>query len=139
MRKRGQIDEKPLSGIVLIVEDSLLLAMDAEDIVRNLGAAQVEFAGTVKAALEWLESTKFEFVILDVTLGIETTYCVVPVLEAKRTPYIVTTGEDDAVAMMDMFPGAMFVSKPYDEAGIADVIIETKALLAEWTGGEGDD
>lgn len=41
---------------ILLVEDSLIIALDAEDIAHRLGAASVTTAATVEGALEFIDA-----------------------------------------------------------------------------------
>jgi CheY-like chemotaxis protein len=65
----------PLDGCdVLLVEDSMIIALDGEDALRELGAASVSTAPTVRDALRLLEHAgrPFAFALLDFNLGVDT-------------------------------------------------------------------
>ncbi|WP_299310013.1 response regulator [uncultured Croceicoccus sp.] len=55
-------------GHALVVEDDPILAMSIEDILRNGGAPQVTVASSTRTALDALEDTRFDVVVLDVHL-----------------------------------------------------------------------
>lgn len=54
---------------VLLIEDSLIIALDAEDAVQRLGADTVATAATVDAALDLLADTPPTVAMLDINLG----------------------------------------------------------------------
>lgn len=54
---------------VLLVEDSLIIALDAEDILRRLGAEDVPISATPEGSVAELERTRPAFAVLDINLG----------------------------------------------------------------------
>src|SRR5690606_28904269 len=54
---------------ILLVEDSLIIALDAEDIAHRLGAASVTTAATVEGALEFIDAARPTVAMLDINLG----------------------------------------------------------------------
>ncbi|MCP3429978.1 response regulator, partial [Opacimonas viscosa] len=57
----------------LIVEDSLLIAMDVKKKITSLGAQRVFVAGTTSRARKYLQNERPSVVVLDINLGNETT------------------------------------------------------------------
>ena len=75
------IDAQPLQGRhVLLVEDSMIIAMDAEDALKEIGAAKVVVAASVARALGALEKGGLNFALLDLNLGEETSLPVADML-----------------------------------------------------------
>ncbi|MGY4801880.1 HWE histidine kinase domain-containing protein [Teichococcus aerofrigidensis] len=105
--------EFTLSGRVLLVEDNLLIAMDAEDQLRRLGAAEVDVAAGVQTALRLLEQAPPAFALLDVNLGRESSFPVADALLARGIPFLFATGYGEADAFPDRLRGVAVISKPY--------------------------
>ncbi|UYY59918.1 HWE histidine kinase domain-containing protein [Sphingomonas sp. S2-65] len=104
---------KPLSGVVLLVEDSLIIAMDAEDILTRLGATRVVTAATIAQAQRELAAEQFELAVLDVNLGSETSLPVAQSLRDRGTPYIFATGYGEQLRLPEEHEGATVIQKPY--------------------------
>ena len=63
------MDEELLSGKrVLVVEDEMLVAMQIEDMLSDLGCTSIAFAATVGMALDLLANNDFDLAMLDVNL-----------------------------------------------------------------------
>ena len=77
---------------VLVVEDEAIISFLLEDMLGDLGAADVRHAGNVRTALALLETFTPGLAVLDVNLGGERVYPVAEALEAKGVPFVFTTG-----------------------------------------------
>jgi light-regulated signal transduction histidine kinase (bacteriophytochrome)/CheY-like chemotaxis protein len=113
-----------LSGRVLLVEDSMIIALDAADMLRDLGADEVDLAAGVGEALRLLEASAPSFVLLDVNLGGETSFPVAERLHERGIPFMFATGYGDDVAFPAKFKGVPVIAKPYSldslVAGLAE-------------------
>ncbi len=90
MSKTGQ---RFLDGFcVLVVEDEAIISFLLEDMLGELGAADVRHAGNVKTALAFLETHTPDLAVLDVNLGGERVYPVAERLAAKGVRFVFTTG-----------------------------------------------
>lgn len=105
-----------LEGRVLLVEDNLLIAMDAEDQLRRLGATAVDVASNAQAALRMLEQAAPRVALLDVNLGRETSFPVADALLARGIPFVFATGYGEADAFPERFRSAQVINKPYTAA-----------------------
>lgn len=81
---------------LLIVEDNLLVAMELQALVEELGYAVGGRAGTVAGALRLLDGADcaFDAAVLDVNLGAETAFPIADRLEALGVPFVFATGYD---------------------------------------------
>ena len=107
-----------LSGNVLLVEDNMIIAMDAEDFLHELGAKTVHVSANVADALEILDQADLNFALLDVNLGNETSEPIAQALQAKSIPFVFATGYGDTSALTKSFPNVSVVRKPFDKASI---------------------
>jgi len=113
--KQGEgLDAMPLKGRrVLLVEDSMIIAMDAEEQIKRLGAAHVATAANTGQALALLGKEAFDFGLLDVNLGSETSASIAAEMKARGLPFVFATGYGDGSGFLSDFPGVPVVNKPY--------------------------
>ncbi|WP_448663529.1 HWE histidine kinase domain-containing protein [Sphingomonas sp. CJ20] len=111
-----------LSGTVLLVEDSLIIAMDAEDILSQLGADRVVTAGSTRQALDELGRDSFTIAVLDVNLGSETSLPIADRLRADGIPYVFATGYGEQLRLPDDHVGVQVIQKPYTLASLGSAL-----------------
>ena len=118
-------DEKPsgrLSGNVLLVEDSMIIALDAEEMLLELGAAKVDTASSSHEAFRILDLYTPTFAMLDVNLGRETSFLIASRLRELGVPYIFATGYGDSVTLPAEHADTTVVTKPYSAESIARAV-----------------
>lgn len=115
-------DSVEITGNALVVEDNIIIAIDAEDILGDIGAASVTVASNVNDALKAIESTSYAFALLDVNLGAETSEAVAEDLTRKNIPFAFATGYGDATEVTQRYPAAPVVQKPYDKSSILNAL-----------------
>lgn len=111
-----------LSGDVLLVEDNMIIAMDAEDFLRELGADNVHVTASVQDAIEIANRTKLSFALLDVNLGSETSEPIARHLLELGIPAAFATGYGETTALAQSLPTVPVIQKPYDQAAISAVL-----------------
>jgi light-regulated signal transduction histidine kinase (bacteriophytochrome) len=112
-----------LSGTALVVEDNLIIAMNAADALRGLGADDVLIAGTIPEALALIDAHPITLAILDVDLSGQTSAAVAERLKERAVPYLLATGYDaEQVARESGIPTSHVLSKPYSNEGIAEIL-----------------
>jgi CheY-like chemotaxis protein len=97
----------------LLVEDNLFIAIDAEDMLRALGAEIVVVAKSVPEALAALEKFRFTFALLDINLGGENSLPIARQLQASNVPFAFGTGYSKGLVLGDLFAQVPIVPKPY--------------------------
>ncbi len=110
-----------LSGNALVVEDDFLMAMQSQRSLRQLGASTVEAANSIDTALELLNSTTFEFAVLDINLGGTRSGAVATQLRNLGVPFLFLTGYDSNLGWLNDFDNVAVLRKPVgrDEFKIA--------------------
>ena len=108
------------SGNVLVVEDNIIIAMDAEDLVTSLGATRVHGAASVEQARLVLEHETLQAAILDYNLEGETSEAIADALAARGTPFVFATGYSGLEALPERFADRTLLEKPYTAEDIAD-------------------
>jgi DNA-binding NtrC family response regulator len=111
-----------------VLEDDIVIALQAETLLHQIGCAQVVLTGNHDDAISELSAGAFDCAVLDVNLGDRTSEGVARRLIEMGVPIVVATGYSDA----DVLPRAMRqlsrVRKPY---GLDDL----KLALARATAG----
>lgn len=118
-----------LSGDVLIVEDNMLIALDASDILKDNGADDVHMSGSVADALAVLEANTITFALLDVNLGDQTSLPVAEVLADRNIPFVLATGYGDAESITASYPPAVIAKKPFTAESIVKAISSALSSL----------
>ncbi|MFC6583097.1 hypothetical protein [Sulfitobacter aestuariivivens] len=83
-------------GEFLVLEDNMIIALEATDILSSLGADQVHMASNCEDAIALIGERSIRFALLDVNLGDQTSISVAEVLAAKGIPFVLATGYGDA-------------------------------------------
>ncbi|MGU3494381.1 HWE histidine kinase domain-containing protein [Xanthobacteraceae bacterium A53D] len=104
---------------ILLVEDSLIIALDAEDIANRLGAESVTTAATAEGALDSLESHPPSVAVLDINLGERNSYPVADRLAELRIPFLFATGYGEQANLPVEHRGRVVIQKPYTLENVA--------------------
>lgn len=103
---------------VLLVEDQVLIAMDAEMMLADAGIDNVVTASSSNDALNRLKTFTPAIAILDINLGRDTSVPVAEELARLGIPFVFATGYDDRSIVPDGFATVPVVRKPYDSAAL---------------------
>ena len=111
---------------ILVVEDEMLVLMNMEYLLADLGCSNVVAAARVDQALALLETQVFDAALLDVNLNGNESYAVADALAARGIPFAFTTGYS-ADGMNKGYGETLVLRKPYQ----ADALLEIfERLLA---------
>ncbi|MCD2174177.1 GAF domain-containing protein [Rhizobium sp. C4] len=113
---------------VLVVEDNLIIGLEAEEIFQSLGAAEVVVAPNVKGALQAIESTSrpFDFALLDINLGADTSFDIGRRLRELGVPFAFASGYGDSARLPDDLSDTINIGKPYDTDAIRSLLAEIR-------------
>lgn len=109
---------------VLLVEDSIIIAMDAESLVTELGAERVTFASNIAQALSCLHRDPPTLGILDVKLTDETSFPIADRLCDMGIPCIFATGYSDRATFPARHQSSPYLSKPFDRNSLERAVDE---------------
>ena len=104
---------------VMLVEDSLIIALDAEDVLGRLGADRVTTASTVEGALDILEGTQPSLAMLDINLGDRDSFPIADRLKEMGVPFLFASGYGEQAQLPDNHAGRPVVQKPYTLENVA--------------------
>jgi CheY-like chemotaxis protein len=97
---------------VLVVEDQMLIAMEIEDALRDLGCMVVGPVGSVVPAVQLVQTQALGAAVLDVNLGGEQVFPVAEELQARNIPFIFTTGYGE-MSLPEKWRDRPHLSKPF--------------------------
>ncbi len=103
---------------ILLVEDEALIAFEAEDILQDLGYAEIETCATFRAAEEAVDGGRFAVGMFDLNLNGVMSTPLVERFTAAGGRAILTTGYEVEAAEIARL-GAVHVRKPYTARDIA--------------------
>ena len=112
-----------LSGTVLLVEDSLIIAMHVREMLISLGADEAIVAPSVEEAFVQLDQLRPSCAILDINLGAETSLPVADRLLRDGIPFVFATGYGKQFVIPAQHAAVTIVQKPYNRANLADALL----------------
>lgn len=107
---------------LLLLEDNVIILMDTEEVVRDLGVSEVWTATNTAEAFALLSRTKPACALLDVELGYENCFQVAARLRELGIPFAFVTGYGDNLTVPSEFVGTPRLLKPHSEAALTEVL-----------------
>ncbi len=104
---------------ILLVEDSMIIALDTAEILRGHGVERVTTSSSVAGAIEAIESGKPDFALVDFNLGSETSEPIITELRNRQIPFVLATGYGDVSEQAIELGAVGALKKPY---GLQDII-----------------
>jgi DNA-binding response OmpR family regulator len=98
---------------VLLVEDEYLIALDAEQILKDFGVGNVEIAATLDHAAKCAENGKFDVAVLDVNINGQFSYPIAEAFGRRGVPVVFATGYQLRDNPPSGFDPGVCVTKPY--------------------------
>jgi len=80
---------------ILIIEDSPVVAPFAAEVLEELGCVAVGPAPNMASAREFIEAGEFDGALVDVYIRGERAFALCDMLEARGTPFVLTSGYAD--------------------------------------------
>lgn len=100
---------------VLILEDNLIIAMEAEEILHLVGIEQVEIASNLEQAVNAIHSDSYDFAMLDVNLGESTSFGFARLLAERGIAFGFVSGYSDTLDFPPDLRDVPLLNKPFDE------------------------
>jgi len=111
---------------VLVVEDEMLILMDIEGMLTDLGCESVTAAATIDQAAALIDAGVFDLAMLDIDLNGSKSHVLADKLAARGVPFVFSTGYggDEMGASYRHLP---LLKKPFRRAELVDTL---SSLLA---------
>lgn len=104
---------------VLVVEDEAVISMLIEDMLSELGCAEIRCAATLQAGIAALEQRQPDLVVLDVNLGGAPAFPIAERLAAGGVPFLFTTGYG-ATGLPPQWADRPVLQKPFTVEALGD-------------------
>lgn len=99
---------------VLVVEDEMLVAMNIEDMLLDLGHEVAGLASRLESALILARESAFDVGMLDVNLAGQASFPVADVLRERGIPFLFATGYG-VQGIAEAYRSATVLQKPFRE------------------------
>jgi CheY-like chemotaxis protein len=106
---------------VLVVEDEMLVAMNIEDMLLDLGHEVAALASRLDAALTLAREGNFEVAMLDVNLAGQASFPVADVLRERGIPYLFATGYG-VQGIAEDYRAAPVLQKPFRARDLGEIL-----------------
>ena len=114
---------------ILVLEDEVLLALEASDTLEELGAIIVGPVHRVEAAMALLDGVRPDAALLDVNIAGTTSASVAERLARDNIPFVLATGYGSRT---EIAGGRTIIDKPYNrrqlQAAFREIFCEEEAL-----------
>jgi CheY-like chemotaxis protein len=112
-----------LTGLsILLLEDEYMIALDAEQNLREFGAERVEIASTLREAEAFAASTRFDVALLDVNINGQMSFGLAESLRQRGVPVVFATGYE--LKGREALPAdvGIVIGKPYTKERLRDAL-----------------
>lgn len=107
---------------VLLVEDQLVIALDAEQMLAECGAVAVDTAATVSEALNLIREAAPDAAVLDVNLGSGNSFPIADELMLRGIPFVFATGYGDSAMIPPSMVEVPIVRKPFTPSALCEAL-----------------
>ena len=112
-----------LNGLrILVVEDEAAISLLLEDMLLDFGCEVVGPAARLTAALDIAHRETLDLAILDVNVAGEPVYPVVEALEARKVPFVFSTGYGSA-GIRDLYRDRPVLQKPFAQHDLRQKLV----------------
>jgi ActR/RegA family two-component response regulator len=108
---------------VLVVEDSIIIALDTEENLRRLGVGEVRIESSVAGALAALAEERPDFAIIDFNLGGESSEPIAAALRAAGVRFVLATGYAEGAGGFERLGADAVLRKPYGMTEIERLLV----------------
>ncbi len=117
------MDSKPAALRILIVEDSPVIALAAEDMLRAFGYVPLGPVGNMADALALAENEDMDAAIIDLNIRGTKAYSLLSILTKRNIPFLIISGYADW-KMPDEWAGRPRLQKPFSETQLRDKLTD---------------
>lgn len=103
-----------IRGDCLVLEDNMVIGLDASDMLSDLGADHVHISGSVSDALDFIAANTVTFALLDMNLGNETSLPVIEKCQELGIPVLLATGYGAQNDLPQEAAKVAVLKKPYN-------------------------
>jgi len=108
---------------VLVVEDSIIIALDTEENLKRLGVSEVRLESSVTGALAAIAGDPPDFAIIDFNLGGESSEPIADALRAAGVRFVLATGYAEGAGQFERLGAEAVLRKPYGMTEIERLLV----------------
>lgn len=108
---------------VLVVEDSIIIALDTEENLKRLGVAEVRIESSVTEALAAIADSPPDFAIIDFNLGGESSEPIAAALRQAGVRFVLATGYAEGAGGFERLGAQAVLRKPYGMTEIERLLV----------------
>ena len=120
--KEQQPPQASVPERVLVVEDSMIIAMDTEECLRSLGVKDVIVEASVATALDSLKKNAIDMAVIDYNLGSESSERVAAELKSSGIPFWLATGYGEMEERLEEIGAQGLLVKPYGKEELKKIV-----------------
>lgn len=117
-------------GVVMVEEDNMVLALEMEEFLADMGAKETESFATPEAAIESLERVEFSAAVWDKNLGNTDSFSLAVQLRQREIPFVIVSGCGSTPEAPPAVGGVPRITIPVDKAHLIlalEIVIRTES------------
>ena len=118
----AQAPRADLPDHILVVEDSMIIALDVEESLKRMGVRSVAIASSVAGALSAMAAREPDFAIVDFNLGSESSEPVARALKERGVRFVLATGYAELSDQAQEMGASALLRKPYGRSDIEELL-----------------
>jgi CheY-like chemotaxis protein len=115
---------------VLLVEDEYLVALDAAEVLKELGVKEVETIATFERAQQRAADGQFDLAVLDVNLNGRFSFPIAESIAKRGIPVVFASGYQLGDRFESGLEDAICVTKPYTRQRLKQALVAALAKTA---------
>lgn len=105
----------------MIVDDEMIIALNLESMLEDLGHTVVETVSRVERGLEVAKTGDIDMAILDINVRGVLSFPIAEILRNRSLPFIFSSGYGER-GLIDGFRDELVLTKPYDTEGLRRIL-----------------
>lgn len=108
---------------VLVLDDNMFIALEAEDLLRALGAQEVHCVSNLPEAFAVVTGTALDFALIDVNVGKLNSFELAGELMRRAIPFAFASGYSDSSLFPEHLRHVPLMSKPFGDDSLRALMV----------------
>lgn len=105
----------------MIVDDEMIIALDLESMLQDLGHTVVETVNRLDRGMELAKTSDIDMAILDINVRGQLSFPIAQILRNRRVPFIFASGYGER-GLIEGFRDELVLTKPYDTESLRRIL-----------------
>lgn len=114
------------TGRALVLEDSMVVAMELEETILQWGCESVDTVGNVDDALHLVREHRYDLAILDINLGRTSSFPIANELVQQGVPLVFVSGYGESFPVPESLQAVPILAKPFETAKLAETLTKVQ-------------